>query len=113
MTTQRLFAVSIRDAKATAGQTVRLPLPRTEAEVEKLKARYAEVTAKPVGGEAPNVFSAALTALVRLYAHASAGNDVQLAARVEKAIADLLGEQKHLTTDEWDEHTLIGLGGRR
>ncbi len=105
MTTQRLYKVTIVNPDATGGLSVRLPLPRTEAEVEALRAKYGDIKAIPVAPDPPkhepklDDFHEALAALIRLYRASEAKGDVGLAKRAENAVAELLGAQKHLRDD--------------
>jgi hypothetical protein len=118
MSTERLFKVSISDPLKTHGVTVHLPVPRTQAQIDRLREKYAVVTSTQtsVDLDAPSDFNVALNALVRLYKASEAKGDHALAHRAEAAVGELLKEQKHLRDPDpparrkW---TLIGLGGGR
>jgi hypothetical protein len=101
--TDRLFLVTLTDP--ISGRGVRLPIPRTEAQVKVLEGRYPKVVAVPtkaepkVPSEAQDAFHTALVDLVRLYRSAEAQGDRVLARRAEEAVAALLGDQRHLKGD--------------
>ena len=129
MTTQALFIVTITDPK-THNKPIELPVPRTGREVEHLRRAYAKIEARlierpmpPVGNE--RLFADAISALVRLYRASAAKGHDDLANRAEKAVAELLGDQKHLRYESgngatWpkpaerrrdSDSTLVGIGG--
>jgi hypothetical protein len=118
VSTERLFKVNVSDPNKTGGVTVFLPVPRTQAQVDRLRQAYAVVTTTltELDLDAPSDFNVALNALVRLYKASEAKGDHSLAVRAEAAVGELLKEQKHLRDPDppvrrkW---TLIGLGGGR
>jgi hypothetical protein len=124
-----MFRVTIIDPAHADGKPIKLITPRTGADVEKLRAKYARVDAEPIvkgfearpdapgpqgwqdapeppptrrEGPAPQAddFQIALHALIHLYGTARKRGDVGLARRTEDAVAALLGEQKHLKGDD-------------
>ena len=132
-----MFKVTIIDPAYAGGKPIRLVAPRTGADVEKLRAKYARVDAEPlepkesderktVPPEGPpprNDFQIALQALVHLYGTAKKRGDLGLAQRAEDACAALLGAQPFLKGDDEKpfapkpignvravNHTLAGIG---
>jgi hypothetical protein len=105
MTTERLFLVTLTDP--ISGRGVRLPIPRTEAQVKALEGRYPKVVAVPTKAmqglepsEAHDDFQDAILILVKLYRSAERKGDRGLARRAEEAMASLLGNQPHLKGDD-------------
>jgi hypothetical protein len=107
-----MFRCTIIDPAYASGKPIELCIPRTGAQVEELRKKYARVDAEPIGGplaelpEPPPLghraddFQLALHALIHLYGTARKRGDVGLARRTEDAVAALLGEQKHLKGDD-------------
>ena len=113
-----MFKVTIIDPAYAGGKPIRLVTPRTGADVEKLRAKYARVDAElimpvqttveasiqaqacPAEPPKPNNFQAALQALVHLYTSAKKRGDLGLAQRAEDACAALLGSQPFLKGDD-------------
>jgi hypothetical protein len=127
---KRMFKVTIKDTKRTSGVEVRLPVPRTEEQVERLKIAYENVIAHAI--EVPGVdavlppietapvgFRTALRALTECYRKAEAEGNTELSERAQNAVAALLGHQKFLRDDEGGQVggparsrvTLIGIPG--
>jgi len=93
---------------------VNLQLPRTEAQVSDLRTKYEILDLKQVEECPPNDWSVAVGALGRLVQRGGP----ELAARAEKALAALLGDQKFLAASDREEEeeemprrdTLRGIG---
>jgi hypothetical protein len=79
---------------------VRLPVPRTEADIAILRTRYSILEATPVGDE-PNgdAWGAALAAVIRLHQTAKSQGDLMLAAMAERALGELFGTKDRTEAD--------------
>jgi hypothetical protein len=75
---------------------VPLRVPRTEAEIARLRERYEVLETTPA---TPDAWGEALTAIVRLYQSARSRGDVVLAERAERALGELFGNQKFLEAE--------------